>query len=589
MISRPVIYFCISTAAGCLCALLLKYNIVLDAAVTASFLICIFMAEEKHYICLCICFFIIGFLNFEFYFNIGLNPDNAYKIRVITKNNYYSVGEYKGRKINLEGKISGIKEGEIITAIGQYKPETDFESGSIGSFKVTEIEDNKEDLITKIYDFKSSLYKKFYWQIGENNAAKVMAIAFGDTSHLSYDDKEDFKKLGIVHAVSVSGMHMAVLFKCLQIFLSLEAAFAVCTFYAVFTGFQAATVRSLLMLIIYKYSKKLNKNYDFLSAISLAALILLIFKPYYIVDIGFMLSFLSTLGMSVFSRKLSKVFFKFPKIINEALSVSISAQIFSMPYALFTIKNFSFGFILGNLFIVPIFSAVVILGNFALAVLPVKFLFNAAAFLISIFLTVANVCTELLLKITPPLVFMSAFNSMIIFTLYICYIFIKRGYKKAAYIPFVMLIFVFAQYYSFFPTVSYVKLEHGCGYTIRNKFNAALISSYNIEEKEKAEIEQKLNVNSINSCENNNVTISLDNKYIIYISEKGENVKINKINNDEFMLVMNNKAVKYQAVNSNKIYDIIKIEDLKKLKKRDLPEQCLDFNIIMDKIIAVKE
>lgn len=586
MISKPIIFFCISTATGCLCALLFNYNIILDAAVAASFFMCVLLTKEKGYIFIFVCFFIIGFINFNLYFNINLKSTSAYKLRILTKNNYYSTGEYRGRKVNLEGKMKGIKEGEIIIVNGQFKNEPEFEKGTIGSFKISEILSATEDSITKLYDFKSMLYKKFYWQIGEDSAGKVMAIAFGDTSHLPPCDKEDFKKLGIVHAVSVSGLHMLVLFKVLISFLNLELTFAVCIFYAVFTGFQAATVRSLLMLMVYKYSKKLNKNYDFLSCISLTALILLIYKPYYIVDMGFMLSFLSTLGMTLYSRKLSRIFFRFPQKLNETLSVSISAQCFSMPYALFTINNFSFGFILGNLFVVPIFSGVVILGNLALICLPIRDLFNFIACFINIFLKAADGACSLLLKVTPPIVYVSAFNSLIILTLYICYIFVRKGYKKVIYIPAVMMLFVVLQYYSFVPVMSYVKLQNGYGYIIRNKFNSVLISNYTIEdEKEKTEVMQKMNVANIKNCENKKITVVVDKKYIINIDPKGENVKINKIGSQTPILSVENKTVKYDAVNCNKTYDIIKADNI---NKRDLPIDCMDFNIVMDKIAVFK-
>lgn len=57
------------------------------------------------------------------------------------------------------------------------------------------------------------------------------------------------------------------------------------------------------MIIILKLSKKVFRKYDSLSSISLAAIIILLNKPYYILDIGFMLSFLSTLGILLYNKK----------------------------------------------------------------------------------------------------------------------------------------------------------------------------------------------------------------------------------------------------------------------------------------------
>lgn len=590
MIEKPLIYFCISTAVGCVCALLLRYNVILDAVIFASFLLCIFLTGEKHYFVIIILFFLLGFISFKFYFDLNLDSNYAHKIRVLAKNKYYAVGSYKGRKLDLKGNIFGIKAGENITVIGQFKKEEDYEQGSIGNLTITEIENEQEDLISNLYSFKDSVYNRFYWQIGENNAAKLMAICYGDTSHLSIDDKDDFKRLGIVHAVSVSGMHLLVLYKFLRFFLDLKLSLGVCVFYTLFTGYQAATVRSLIMLIVFQLSKRFNKNYDFFSSISLAALILLICKPYYIVDLGFMLSFLSTLGICIFYKKLSKLFFRLPKCLNESLSVSVSAQIFSMPYTLFTIKNFCLGFLLGNLIIIPIFSAIVILGNVALVALPVKFLFNYIAYFIGILLELSKVLTIIMLKISPPLVYVSPLNALIVLTLYVSYIFVKKGYTKVKFIPIVLIFFVFIQYYSIFPQVNFIKLKSGEGYIIRNKFRNILISSYTITDpEEKDDIAAKLNVGEFTSYKEKDFTIVLDKKYSIFIPAKGTDIRITNIKNNKQMLILNNKTVVYSGLCSGAGYAIIRDDDTKKYKRIDLPKQYLDFSIIMDKIVADKE
>lgn len=588
MIEKPLIYFCVSTALGCVCALLLRYNVILDALICASFLLCLFLNIEKHYFILIIMFFIIGFASFQLYFDLSLNSNYAYKIRVITKNKYYSVGSYKGRKLNLQGALFSIKEGENITVTGKFEKQNDYEEGSIGNFKITEVEKVQDDILYSLYSFREKIYRRFYWQIGENNADKLMAVSYGDASHLSLEDKNDFKRLGIIHAVSVSGLHLLVLYKFITFFLDLKLSLGVCTLYTVFTGCQPPTVRALIMLIIFQLSKKFNKNYDFFSSISLAALVLLIFKPYYIVDLGFMLSFLSTLGIGVFYKKLSRLFFRLPKIINESLSASLSAQILSMPYTLFTIKNFCLGFLLGNFIIVPVFSAIVVLGNIALLALPIKFLFNFIAYLITVLLEITKLMTIVLLKVSPPLVYVSPLNALIVLTLYVCYIFVKSGYSRAKYVPLLLIFFVFIQYYSFFPQLNFVKLRNGEGYIIRNKFKSILISNYEFtDQEEKTEAAAKLNVNEFLCYKDKTFNIILDKKYCINIDEEG--AKISDIKNDKNILMWKYKTVQYKGLCRGTGYDIINFSNIKNYKNTDLPKQYMDFNIIMDKIAAVKE
>ncbi|HCQ89304.1 MAG TPA: competence protein ComEC, partial [Clostridium sp.] len=68
--------------------------------------------------------------------------------------------------------------------------------------------------------------------------------------------------------------------------------------YVIITGMNASTVRAFIMISILVMSRIIKRNYDTLSRISFAAIILLLIKPYYILDMGFMLSFLSVIGIT---------------------------------------------------------------------------------------------------------------------------------------------------------------------------------------------------------------------------------------------------------------------------------------------------
>lgn len=591
MMDKPLVYFCISMVIGCICALILKINLFLDVAIAASFFTCILFTCDKKYSFIIAAFFIIGFVNFNFYFNIDLDNNCSHTFRIITKGKFYAVAEYRGRNINLIGNLSEAYPGENITAVGQFEKNIDYEKGSIGSFKVKYIINKKEDIISYIYSFRKSIYNKFYWSLGENSTAKVMSVAFGDTSYLSSDDKDEFKKLGIVHVISVSGLHMAIIFRFLENLFKLEIAIAVAIIYAIFTGAQAATVRSLIMIIILKLSKKFTRNYDGFSSLSMAAMILLIIKPYYVVDIGFGLSFLSTLGIILFYKKLSKILYKLPKRLNESISLTISAQSLSMPYVLFSIKNFALGFLIGDLFIIPLYSIIVILSNIALIINFIRPFFNITCFLIGIIMLAINGGTNMLINILPPIIYLSSINIILILFLYPCYIFVKCGYEKFKFVPIVLFISITIYQYNLFPKIDNVYLKKGSGFIVRYRGNNILISNYKIQEKEEInKLQGIFNVNNFITNDKYDYKIIIDNKYLIYIPKSdglNNTIKVSNIKDKTCLIDFHGEIIKYKTIEWNKNYDIMKINLIK--NNINVPKNNINFHIFNDKVIVYKD
>ena len=61
-----------------------------------------------------------------------------------------------------------------------------------------------------------------------------------------------------------------------------------------------------LMIVILNLGNVVKRNYNPLAALSLAGIVLLLMKPYYIYNLGFVLSFLATLGIILFNKNLNK-------------------------------------------------------------------------------------------------------------------------------------------------------------------------------------------------------------------------------------------------------------------------------------------
>ncbi|MBZ9688191.1 ComEC/Rec2 family competence protein [Clostridium estertheticum] len=481
---RPLVYYAVSIFMGCFTFLILINSPILGAVIAASFLAVMHFTMEKKFFYLVACFFIIGVINYYSYFNINLPKAQKLKVRISDKSNYYCYAKVNNKKIILEGNIFKLTEGRNVWISGNFKKVPVYERGIVGTYTVKDYKICNEDLISKIESFRENLYQKFYLVLGSEKTALVMGVCFGDASFIEKTQKEDFKKLGISHVISVSGLHMSIVYKTLEIIIGYKIALLFSFAYMIFTGGQAPTIRAFIMIFILKISSRVYKKYDSLSSISLAAIILLLIRPFSILDIGFMLSFLCVLGIIMFNKKIKKVLYKLPASLNESFSLSISSQIFSLPYAVFALKTFSLGFLFSNFLLLPFYTLVVVLGNIGLVLSGFHELLNLINYGLYTILTIIEFIQKILGIMLPEIIYFSYIESLVVFGLYLCYLGIKSGYKQFKYLP-LCVVFAFAyQNYKVFPEISYINVNNNDIVLVqyRNDTIAVTTGNFNIKD-----------------------------------------------------------------------------------------------------------
>ncbi|MBN3345639.1 competence protein ComEC [Clostridium botulinum] len=513
---KPLIYYAISVFLGCISVLLLFNNILLGAVFTASFLIIIFINEDSKNFIIILLFFILAMFSFYSYFTIDV-PDNI-KVRITKKEKYYCFGDYKGRNIFIIGKTKELKEGVKTTIEGEFTRDIRYRGGSLGSFKVKKVKGKEEDIVYNIYNFKSIAYNKFKEQLGENKTAMVMSLCFGETKYISNSDKDILKKLGVIHAVSVSGFHMAIIYKLLERVLGLTLAIPVSFLYVILTGMKSSAIRAFIMIIILKLSKKVFRKYDSLSSISLAAIIILLNKPYYILDIGFMLSFLSTIGILLYNKKISRTLYKLPQRINSCVSLTLSSQVYTFPYMCFTIQSFGLGFIIGNLVLVPLYAPIVLLGNLAMLLIKIPFVFKIINKIIYIFLIMIEGAQYLLSNITPDCIYIGEFEGICFVIIYMSYVLYKHGYKNVKYIPLSCIMFLILFNYTFFPSIDFYREKDYNITVVKYKFHTIMLCNYESNAgKNILRVKQQVKPDKVITNIKNNTKINLDKNLKVYI------------------------------------------------------------------------
>lgn len=211
----------------------------------------------------------------------------------------------------------------------------------------------------------------------------LKGIILADRTEMDAQTVQDFNRSGLVHFLAISGTHIVAIFglfyflliKILPLKLRKYAVISSLVFiwlFTVFIGFGSSVVRSSIMLSVYFTYVLLQRKQDLLHSLSLSAFMILIFDTQQLFDIGFQLSFLAVLGIFWLNQpilnRLPKQNNRFKKIIFNTFSISISAQLATLPLVLYYFHQFSVFSIAANFFIVP-FSEIIIVFSFLMTAL----------------------------------------------------------------------------------------------------------------------------------------------------------------------------------------------------------------------------
>ncbi|MDF2885015.1 MAG: ComEC/Rec2 family protein [Clostridiaceae bacterium] len=458
---RPLVYYCIAILLGCLSSSIFINNVLLGAALAASFLLIIFIYEERINFIIIIIFFIIGFASFYNYFNISIS--NSAEITVTEKAYGKTTGDFRGRKIALTGNTKELQAGNKIMVSGKFTHKINYSFGEIGEYKLNDYKTIKNTYLFSLNKFKESLYSHYNNLLGEKYASLAMSLCFGETKYLSQSEKLEFQRLGVIHAVSVSGMHLSLIYLVLEKISGIYISTFLSVIYVIFTGCKASAIRSFIMILILKFSKKVYKNYDSLSSLCMSAILILLIKPYYIFDIGFILSYLSTLGILLYYKKIKRLLYILPEKLAESLSLTLSAQLFSYPCIAFTIRNLGITFILGNIFLLPLYSTVVVLGNISLLFYNINIVFNFLTYIIKYTFLCIDGAVYFLMKTGAPLISLDFIDGIGFIGIYLSYVLYKHNFHKIRYFPLVLLFTILIYK---FPPVPSVDFYSGNGYSL---------------------------------------------------------------------------------------------------------------------------
>lgn len=143
-----------------------------------------------------------------------------------------------------------------------------------------------------------------------DTAAFAKALLLGDSSDLSYETDTAFKISGIRHIIAVSGLHVSILFSVIYLLsgkrrlMTALLGIPVLLLFAAVTGFTPSVTRACVMQILMILALLLDREYDPPTALSCAALVMLIVNPLVITSVSFQLSVGCMVGIFLFAGRI---------------------------------------------------------------------------------------------------------------------------------------------------------------------------------------------------------------------------------------------------------------------------------------------
>lgn len=235
--------------------------------------------------------------------------------------------------------------------------------------------------------------------------AVVAAMALGDKSALTHELRDTYSVSGASHVLALSGLHLGIIYCMLWLLLphrrwpavSQTIILIVMWLYVLLVGMPVSVVRSAVMLTVYGLLSISHRNKMSVNALAFTAIVMLMWNPEWLFDIGFQLSFMAVLAILLFVPVFEDVFsakylreHRLVRYVWGLVAVSVSAQIGVAPLLAYYFGRLSTYFLLTNFIVLP--AAYIILG-FSLIVL----LFPSLAYIL---LYIVDTLNAVLFRIT---------------------------------------------------------------------------------------------------------------------------------------------------------------------------------------------
>lgn len=233
-----------------------------------------------------------------------------------------------------------------------------------------------------VWYYTSKLRTKIIHNLQNKNFNKdelnvAIALILGQQQDISPEIIRDYQFAGAIHILSVSGLHIGFILlfvtfllkpfpntrrgAFIKLIIILSSLFS----FALIAGMAPSVLRSVTMFSFVAIGMYLRRSTYIFHTLLVSALLILLFKPSFLFEVGFQLSYLALFFILWLQPLLAQLWNPKNKIVNyfwEILTVSFAAQIGVLPLSIYYFHQFPGLFFVTNLVIIPFLSVIMALG-----------------------------------------------------------------------------------------------------------------------------------------------------------------------------------------------------------------------------------
>ena len=221
---------------------------------------------------------------------------------------------------------------------------------------------------------------------GRKEAGLAEALLIGYKEDLDKALVQSYSNTGVVHVIAISGLHVGLIYWLLAMLLQplvrrkglrfLKPVLIIIGLwmFSILAGASPSVLRSAVMFTFIVIGQSFSRKISIYNSLAASAFLLLCYNPFWVWDVGFQLSYAAVLSIVIFMKPIYNLWFIENKILDaiwKLNTVTISAQILTLPICLYYFHQFPNFFLVTNLLAVPL-SSLILLGELLLfAVSPI--------------------------------------------------------------------------------------------------------------------------------------------------------------------------------------------------------------------------
>lgn len=204
--------------------------------------------------------------------------------------------------------------------------------------------------------------------VGDEGAV-IEAMSIGYREGLGRELKEKFSRSGVSHILALSGFHVGIIYFILQLvflkrlvghkwkWITQLMIVGMLWCYALIAGMSPSVVRAVLMCSLLSISKLHTGTLVSWRTLLMAGIIMYVFDPLIVLEIGFVLSFVSMIGIYLLGLKMIELYEGYcfvDRFVWVTVSLTISCTLFTLPIVSYTFGNIATMGIVSNIIVTSV-------------------------------------------------------------------------------------------------------------------------------------------------------------------------------------------------------------------------------------------